>query len=528
MRTAPVLTLWLVLGILAPSRTHAQETPTTLTRPEFQCQNAFGRSLVAMSNGTGACLAECRSSPGRRCELFFPDAITADCLSRAQSTAQIPLLRDCAGSDCPECYDGGDCSEYTISAFSQAATLVDEAIAQLYCDDSSSADGLTRAEQQCQRGLSRASGRFVEALLRCFANCEKTVQRGATGFSSCESAFLDTPTFDPRAQRCVDRARATLLTSCEGHCQDPPDCFGFSCPQAAVAVEAQTLGLQPATYCQEPGVCGDGQVTGPEVCDASAPVTGCSPGYQCSGCRECVSICGDGRLVSGEVCDQSAPVTGCDPGYQCFGCSECFPICGDERLVSGEVCDQSAPVSGCPSGQVCESCEFCEIPCGNGVIDPGETCDSSNVGSCPLGEACNATCSACNPTESATEDFPQCSFSDFDVWNFQIAAGQNVVVRVDTTDEAGFELFGSCSNGQSFSAFGNLTCSNSFFAECAGTAFVAGSDANCSVTVEPFFCDQIPVHYRLDVSGTGLELVTDDGQPASPSGAFVDAPERLG
>jgi hypothetical protein len=42
--------------------------------------------------------------------------------------------------------------------------------------------------------------------------------------------------------------------------------------------------------------------------------------------------------------------------------------------------------------------------------------------------------------------------------------------------------------------------------------------------VEPIFCESGTIDYRLDVSGTNLTLVTDDGNPASPSGAFVDAP----
>ena len=88
-------------------------------------------------------------------------------------------------------------------------------------------------------------------------------------------------------------------------------------------------------------------------------------------------------------------------------------------------------------------------------------------------------------------------------------------------------LFGSCSDGTSFSGFQTVTCSNGF-SPCAAAAFVVDSDGSCSVTVEPYFCEFETTHYRLDVSGTDLTLVTDDGQPASPSGAFVDAPTGEG
>jgi hypothetical protein len=492
MQSARFLAVWSMLALLAPVPGSAQESPATLTSREFRCQNAFGRSLVALSDGAGACLVECETTPGRRCSAFSTDAITADCLARAQADAQIPVLRDCSGSDCPECYSNGNCPSYTSSVFSQEASLVAQGIQTIYCDDSFSRDGLTHAEQQCQRGLTRAGGRFIEALLRCTANCEKAVQRGTTGFSSCEAAFVDTPTFDPKAQRCIDRARKTFLKSCEGHCQDPPDCFDLTCPQTLTFVEQDAAALQPTTYCQEPGVCGDGQVTGAEVCDSSASPSGCNLGYRCSG-----------------------------------DCRSCIPVCEDGLLVSGETCDQSASPNGCLGDQVCQFCEFCVEPCGDGVLDPGEVCERNSVGTCALGTACDVTCDACNPTVTGTEDLPGCDFSDVDVWSFQVTAGQNVVVRGDTTDSSGVYLFGSCSDGTSFSGSQTVTCSNGF-SPCAAAAFVVDSDASCSVTVEPYFCEFETTHYRLDVSGTDLTLVTDDGQPASPSGAFVDAPTGEG
>jgi hypothetical protein len=98
--------------------------------------------------------------------------------------------------------------------------------------------------------------------------------------------------FDPWTQHCIDRARARLLDGCANHCDDPPDCFPFSCPAAAQIVESQALGFQPVTYCQDipPPVCGDGQITGGEVCDPFASPTGCAPGDFCFGCFACTRM----------------------------------------------------------------------------------------------------------------------------------------------------------------------------------------------------------------------------------------------
>jgi hypothetical protein len=494
MKPTSLITASLLLALAAAWPARSQESPTSLTRAEFKCQKALGGSLAALGTATAACLAECRSSPGRRCFEFSPDAITADCLDRARTAAELPLLRSCAGSDCPECYDGGDCSDYTGSAFSDAVSIADATTSALYCDDSFSADGLTRDEQRCQRGLLRADARFVQGVERCFSHCQEAVNRGATGFSSCSSAFVDAPSFDPRTQRCIDRARGRLRDSCAGHCQDPPDCFGSSCDQAAAALEAQTFGLEPTAYCQEPGVCGDGQVTGAEVCDFSAIPSGCGVGESCN-----------------------------------FGCRGCSPVCGDGILVPSEPCDASASPSGCADGFACQSCSFCVEKCGDGVVESGETCDRNAVETCPIGTACDASCSSCQGTESVTEDFPPCDFFfPTDTWNFDVAAGQNVVILADNVasqSSAGLEMFVNCTNGLFSSSFGDFPCSvpGPFFF-CPAITFLTPSDARCSVTVEPFFCPSTTAGYRLDVSGTGLDLVTDDGQPASPSGAFIDTP----
>src|SRR5262249_26057729 len=154
-----------------------------------------------------------------------------------------------------------------------------------------------------------------------------------------------------------------------------PECLSYTCPAAAAAVEAEALRLIPATYCQEPGVCGDGQITGSEICDPSATPTGCG---------------------LGRFCD--------------FSCRSCPIACGDGLLIPGEVCDQSATPNGCPAHSDCLSCDVCIPQCGNGFVNPDETCDRNDITSCPAGSACDATCAACDPTESANGRLAPCQF----------------------------------------------------------------------------------------------------------------------
>jgi hypothetical protein len=356
----------------------------------------------------GECLAKCETSPGRSCGPFSSfDTITADCLSRASAAAQIPVLRQCAGTDCPECYDGGlDCLSYASFNFAETESFVELAIDALYCDDSSSADGLTRAEQSCQQGLTRASGRFIETLQRCFTNCQQAVQRGATGFSSCEAAFVDTPTFDPRTQRCVDQARARLLDSCNNHCADPPDCFPYTCSEAAELVEQQALGTVPTAYCQDvpPPVCGDGQITGGEVCDPTAVPSGCGPGTTCLDCFVCIPNCGNGIIDPGETCDPSAFPSGCSGDQVCSSdCTSCItPPAGFCVPTSPDTCN--AGLHGC--AQPCDnntSGSACVSSVGGAFVCVQEVCTfrTCNTGAdCDPDEVC-FTEGCCGPTGAA-------------------------------------------------------------------------------------------------------------------------------
>src|SRR5262245_4172005 len=105
---AAVLSLLGILATLVRAPAVAQESPDTITRAEYQCQKALGGALADVADRIGACLADCHNSPGRRCSVYSTDAITGDCLARARAKADIRVLRECAGSDCPECYSGGN------------------------------------------------------------------------------------------------------------------------------------------------------------------------------------------------------------------------------------------------------------------------------------------------------------------------------------------------------------------------------------------------------------------------------------
>src|SRR5262245_16537739 len=392
MRPVSMLAMAVLLVCASPPRVSAQETPDSVTPAEQRCQRALGGALADLGDATGEALAECQTSPGRQGALFFPDPITAYCLSRANAAAKRRVLSKCSGSDCPDCYAGGEnCEFYAEGLFSTTASSVELAIDALYCDDAFSADGLTRAEQKCQSKLVDASARFVNTLQRCFAKCQQAVQKGSTT-SSCGGAFLDTPAFDPRTQRCIDRARARLLDGCEDHCADPPDCFPFSCSEAAQLVEEQALTAEPAVYCQDiPQVCGDGLVTGDESCDTAAP-NSCPPGTSCFGCFACFLNCGNGVVDPGEICDRFASPSGCADG---LACSSTCDACVEPRAG---FCVPTSPDT-CNAGL-----HDCFQPCDNGF--PGSACVSTVESSAGGSFVCVEEVCTFRTCDTSAECFP--------------------------------------------------------------------------------------------------------------------------
>jgi cysteine-rich repeat protein len=192
--------------------------------------------------------------------------------------------------------------------------------------------------------------------------------------------------------------------------------------------------------------CGDGEVTGDELCDTAiapggegacptscddgdscttdnldgaacgvscgnAPITlpadddlCCPTGADASTDNDCAGSCGDGFRTGAELCDTAIPEgsvgacpTGCDDGMACT----------TDELVGGGSCDAvclatpiTAAVGGdgcCPTGATIGTDADCPAACGDGVLSAGEACDTgiaSGPGACPTGCDDGAACTA--------------------------------------------------------------------------------------------------------------------------------------
>lgn len=211
--------------------------------------------------------------------------------------------------------------------------------------------------------------------------------------------------------------------------------YDFSVDSAVPAIEVDTEQNQ---Y----DICGDGLITGGELCDTGIP-TGipgscpttcpstdpcfvaelrgsgcyatcshvafscrdgddcCPPGCEDTDDSDCAAVCGDGIVEShkGEICEPASAATDAlsiDPEFICpTECQDDGDPCTTERLVGNpSTCNSRCirtrivtPIHGdmcCPKGADSNQDIDCTPVCGNGIQECGEQCDSS--------ENCDSMC----------------------------------------------------------------------------------------------------------------------------------------
>ncbi len=116
-------------------------------------------------------------------------------------------------------------------------------------------------------------------------------------------------------------------------------------------------------------LCGDGEVTGAEICDDGNTDSG---DYCSANCLAVTGSCGDGDVQTGEVCDDGDTE---DTGYCSADCQTVIGSCGDGMEQAGEACDDGNN----EDGDYCSAdCQTVTGRCGDGEEQAGEACDDGN------------------------------------------------------------------------------------------------------------------------------------------------------
>lgn len=226
----------------------ASHTPA-LTRPEEACQRTLGPATDHFGAAIAACVVRCdrkvaaEKLPASACVSPYGDDTRA-CIARADAAGRRAIARGCA-RDCPECYQGGNCTAYGDGAITVTGQVVDGLVRQVLCDDTASADGLTASEDRCRRAAGAVLAKAARAMGGCFVGCRRDEERGRLPAQACAGQPLPAS-----ARACVDRVKTAASRAIGRRCADPPECLSATLVDT---LETQITGdYQLLIFCASP------------------------------------------------------------------------------------------------------------------------------------------------------------------------------------------------------------------------------------------------------------------------------------
>jgi len=221
------------------------------TEVEFKCQATTALSSGKFLQTKAKCILACEkhvlsgSQPASDCVPPFGGA-TADCISRI---ATLTTNRETGCLDCPECYSGGDCSADASARLFILESIVDAVSSQVYCDDSSSSDGLNPIEAKCQQRNASTLGKVGADVLKCLTACRKKEFKGRVPAGSCAP-----PVSDPKTAACLTKVETKAASRIDAACAlDSPECYTvWNGSMFASWVSGGAQNLDPSLFCGSP------------------------------------------------------------------------------------------------------------------------------------------------------------------------------------------------------------------------------------------------------------------------------------
>ena len=162
---------------------------------EFKCQ--FKTETIAWKNFAKriACVVSCQrdaraaSQPPNDCVPSFAGS-TQGCVNGVNGKSQSGICKAC-NPDAPECYPSAPtCPDLADALLAQPQGDADDLMADVYCDDSGSGDGLTELEARCQDSTGKLLAKFGARKGTCLAKCHRLEHRGSTPPGSCPNDAL--------------------------------------------------------------------------------------------------------------------------------------------------------------------------------------------------------------------------------------------------------------------------------------------------------------------------------------------------
>jgi hypothetical protein len=126
----------------------------------------------------------------------------------------------------------------------------------VYCDDSSSGDGLHTAEARCQDATAKALAFFARAKVVCLRKCRLNEHEGKTPVGSCDAPLSSNPSPSASTVACINKAEVKAALKIDKRCGsggNPPECWsGRTSTQWVALVEQMVDDSDDSFFCASP------------------------------------------------------------------------------------------------------------------------------------------------------------------------------------------------------------------------------------------------------------------------------------
>jgi hypothetical protein len=247
--------------------------PAVLAQPtdeEFKCEQAVSKGGAKFVSAKSKCVQKCLANywkglvPESDCLPPYGGSTLDACitdtvlgLKGAEDKFRITIQKKCdpgfkAGTDCPECYDGGDCSAsgFAGNQVQNIEGQIDSFVPGVACERAGASD----EDQDCQTATAKALTKQVGSVVKCYDKCKKNEFKGLIPAGSCTPPVSDTAT-----QTCVTTANNKAILAADKKCGTIgviPDCSGGESndypngTQWVNLVDIAISGNIPTTYCE--------------------------------------------------------------------------------------------------------------------------------------------------------------------------------------------------------------------------------------------------------------------------------------
>jgi hypothetical protein len=228
---------WFAAGVLLMTAPSGFAQPTAA---EFKCQQMVTKAGAKFVVSKMKCVSNCFKEfwagevPMSDCIPPTYGGDTARCIDDtvsgtrgAENKLSNAITRACdpgtkPGTECPDCYGGGDCSASGFAAehVADLESQVDSFVFGVMCEI-----GANGAEQKCQVATAKLIAKHENGVGKCYAKCRSNERKGLIAPESCAP-----PATDPATIACLEKITAKTTVDIDKYCVNAahavPDCVG--------------------------------------------------------------------------------------------------------------------------------------------------------------------------------------------------------------------------------------------------------------------------------------------------------------